>query len=56
MSGSDPDCYERATFDPYLYNDQEPRDNIDLNKINKGFKLMPLFPEIYGMEKAYTSK
>jgi hypothetical protein len=55
MSGEDSDCYMKVQeFDPFKYNDLE--DLEDPLKVNKGFKLQPLPPEIYGFDKARKSK
>jgi hypothetical protein len=55
MSGNDSDCYETKVKkqEPYIYNDDEGQDAF---KVNKGFKLVPLFEEIYGSDRARESK
>ena len=55
MSGEGSDCYLKLPeFDPFKYNDLDDLD--DPIKLNKGFKLQPLPPEIFGQEKARKSK
>lgn len=52
MSGEESECYQ-FKYDPFLYNDKS---NVDMSKVNKGFALRPLDPEIYGIKKAMESK